>query len=227
MRGFVFSLVFIVVFSALLSSIPAGFQGTGETPETVIPVDPSLVTGFADSQNYTAAAYTGGIFEYDLNSKSWLAVEGGGTLGLAAKILIAGILWLGHLDVCRFVSEDGIDRDITLAFTEITADAVDGAVRYSLEHVSSGDSGGSFVVYWNTTTYDNATHAWGSDDLYLLHGVGFDTSATTNIGALLVSLLLLQLPEVPFLVNIFLAVPIWACIVFVLWFVIKEMIPFL
>ena len=227
MRGFVFSLIFIVVFSALLVSIPAGLQGTGETPETVIPIDPSLITGFSESANYTAAAYVGGIYEYDLNSRQWIAVTNDIVLFLAAKILIAGILWLGHIDECKFISPSGTNRGTELALTEITSDATDGAVRYSLEHVSTGDSGGSFVVYWNTTTYATATLAWASDELYLLHGVGFDTSATTNIGALLVSLLLLQLPEVPFLVNIFLAVPIWACIVYVLWFVIKEMIPFL
>ena len=34
-RGFVFSVVFIIVFSALLSSIPAGLQGSGEDPDTV------------------------------------------------------------------------------------------------------------------------------------------------------------------------------------------------
>jgi len=225
MRGFVFSLVFIIVFAGLLASIPSGLQGTGSTPDTVIPIDPNLVAGFADSENYTGAAFTGGTYEYELNSRDWIAVTDGSGLSLAAKILSFGF-WLGHLDSCKFVSDSGTDRGTTLLFTEITTDATDGAVRYSLQHTVTGDDAGAFVTYWNTTEYATATLAWASDELYLLHGIGLASSATNNIGALLVGLLTLSLPDVPVLVNLFLAVPIWACIVYVLWYVIKEMIPF-
>jgi len=225
MRGFVFSLIFIIVFSTLLASVPAGLQGTEIEVDTVIPIDAGLVTGFAERKNYTGAEFTAGSYEYTLNNRDWIALATSTTLTLVAKVY-TWFLWLGHVDPCNFVSTDGTDRGEELAFTEITTDAEDGAVRYSLQLLLSGDSAGSFVVYWNTTTYDNATQAWDNDELYLLHGVGFDTSATSNIGALLVNLLLLQLPEVPVLVNVFLAVPVWACIVYVLWYVIKEMIPF-
>ncbi len=226
MRGFVFSLIFIVVFSTLLSSIPTGFQGIGGTPDTVVPIDPNLVSGFADSENYTAeVSFPAGTYEYTLNSREWVALEDGISLFLAEKILVFGF-WLGHVDSCKFISDAGTDRGTALALTEITSDATDGAVRYNLQFTLRGDDAGAFVTYWNTTTYDNATHAFDNDGLYLLHGIGFDTTATANIGALLVGLLTFSLPDVPVLVNIFLAVPIWACIAFVLWYVIKEMIPF-
>lgn len=227
MRGFVFSLIFIVIFSTLLSSIPAGLQGLEESPDTVIPVDPSLVTGFSVSENYTALEVRGGSYEYTLDSRTWIAGDSGGSaIELLKKVFVFGVLWLGHIDGCRFTSPDGIDRGSVLALTEMTADAEDGQVRYSLQLVFSGDSAGSFVIYWNTTTYNNATLAWNNDELYFLHGIGFDSSATNNIGALLVGLLTFSLPDVPVLVNLFLAVPIWACIIYVLWYVIKEMIPF-
>jgi hypothetical protein len=90
----------------------------------------------------------------------------------------------------------------------------------------SGNSAGFLVAYWNTTTYSTAVLAWNADELYFIHGIGIDTSATANIGALLVGLLTLSIPEVPVLVNVFLAVPVWACIIYVLWYVVKEMIPF-
>jgi len=225
MRGFVFSMIFIIVFATLLSSIPAGLQGTGSSPDTVVPIDPSLVTGFTDSVNYTSAAFTAGSYEYVLDSENWLAFTDGDSFNLAKKILTLGF-WLGHLAVCKFVSGT-TDRGTTLALTEITLDATDGAVRYSLQFIVTGNDAGALVVYWNTTTYDNATHANDNDQLHLLHGIGIDSSATNNIGALLVGLLTLSLPNVPVLVNMFLAVPIWACIVYVLWYVIKEMIPFL
>ena len=227
MGGFVFSLIFIIVFSTLLSSIPVGLQGIGASPDTVIPVDPSLVTGFSETENYTKAAYTLGLYEYSLGGRDWMAghndvVE----VFLFAKIKILGILWLGATDQCKFISSDGVDRGETLTLTEMDTDDTDGSHRYDLKYIDSGDSAGKLVVYWNVTEYPAIADAWTAGDLHLLHGMGIEDTATANIGALIVSLLLIQLPDVPVLVNMFLAVPIWACIVFVLWFIIKEMIPF-
>jgi predicted secreted protein len=230
-RGFVFAVIFIVIFGTLLASIPAGLQGPNEQPETVIPIDPSVLTGFEESKNYTATAYTGGptlyYYDYDLGSRSWRAATDNDTmLTLAAKVTFLGILWFGGLDTCTFVAPSGLNRGTQLDFDEIDIDAEDGTVRYSLTFTDSGDSAGKLVVYWNETDYSSVTDAWDADEAYLIHGLGFQESTTTNIGALIVSLLFLQLPDVPVLVNVFIAVPIWACIVFVLWYIIKEMIPF-
>jgi len=233
MRGFVFAVVFIVVFGTLLVSIPAGLQGPNEQPSTVIPVDPSFLTGFSESVNYTATAYSEiatnlYYYDYTFASRNWRSHTDNDTmLTLAEKVGFLGILWFGGLDECTFKTQVGqIDRGTQLDFDEIDEDAEEGIVRYSLTFSDSGESAGGFVVYWNSTKYSSVNDAWDNDEAYLIHGVGFQESATTNIGALIVSLLFLQLPDVPVLINVFLAVPIWACIVFVLWFIIKEMIPF-
>lgn len=229
-RGFVFSVTFIIIFAALLAAVPAGLQGTEETPSDLIPVDPSILTEFSDGENYTKDAFSISgallVYEYTLGGKSWMCITDESYFIVTAKVLIAGILWLGHTDSCDFTSSQGQNRGNILTFSEIDEDAEDGTAQYTLQHVISGESGGGFIAYWNTTAYDNSTHAWDDDELYLLHGVGLETTATNDIGALLVSLLLLQLPGVPALFNIFIAVPIWACIIFVLWYIIKEMIPF-
>ena len=231
MRGFVFSLIFIIVFSTLLASVPVGLQGIGASPDTVVPIDPNLVTGFSDTANYTPAVlptpppietYT---YE-DLGGRDWIAGMDLTSLYIYAKVLVWDFLWLGQTDNCKFIAPSGTDRGNALALSEIETDDEEGAVRYSMQFIESGDSAGSLVIYWNITEYPVFQDAWDAEEVYLLHGVGIDTSATTNIGALIVSLLFLQLPGVPVLVNMFLAVPIWACIVFVLWFIIKEMIPF-
>ena len=230
MGGFVFSIIFIIVFSTLLSSIPVGLQGIGASPDTVIPVNPSLVTDFVNGEDFTRTDFSTGppySYLYVLGGRSWICYTVDNIdFYLSAKILIGGILWLGGLDDCKFISSEGEDRGTSINFTEIDSDADDGTIRYSLKYIDTGNDAGGFVFYWNTTTYSDSSDAWDADALYFLHGVGFDASATANIGALIVSLLFLQLPNVPVLVNMFLAVPIWACIVFVLWFVIKEMIPF-
>ena len=227
MGGFVFSLIFIIVFSTLLASVPSGLQGTGADPDTVVPVDPSLITGFSEINNWTRAAYSFGLFEYTLGNYDWVTAHNDIELGLLAKVKVLGFIWFGATDSCKFVSSDGIDRGTELSLTEMDTDSPDGAHRYDLRFTESGDSAGKLVVYWNVTEYPDINDAWLAGDLQLLHGLGIAETATTNIGALIVSLLTLQLPNVPVLVNMFLAVPIWACIVFVIWFIIKEMIPFL
>ena len=227
MGGFVFSVIFIIVFSTLLSSIPAGLEGPGASPDTVFPVDPSLLTGFSDTENWTRAAYTAYSYEYnDLGGRDWVSIHDDTELYIFAKVKILGFLWLGAVDQCKFVSAEGVDRGNTLSFTEIDTDDTDGTHRYDLKYTESGDSAGKLVVWWNTTAYPDINDAWTNNNLQLLHGMGISETATANIGALIVSLLFLQLPDVPVLINMFLAVPIWACIVFVLWFIIKEMIPF-
>ena len=226
MRGFVFSVTYLIVFSALLSSIPVGLQGVGTDVETLFPIDPSLTTGFSDYVNWTPAEYVGYFYDYTLDSKDWYSAKDDSVISIIRKIYTLGIFWLGQIDPCKFISPDGTDRGVDLALTTINSDGEDGAVRYDLESILTGESAGSFVVYWNTTKYDNSTHAWDNLELYLLHGVGIDSAATNNVAALLVGLLFFQLPAVPPLVNVLLATPTWACVIFILWFVIKEMIPF-
>ncbi len=227
MRGFVFAVVFIVIFSGLLATIPTGLQGTGSDASNVIPVDPSIVTDFADGENYTKSAFSGSplLYEYSLGSKDWRCNYYATVFTLASKVYF-WFLWLGHTDSVNFVSDGGTDRGNTLSLAEIDADSDEGTAQYTITHVISGEAAGGFIAYWNTTAWPDIADAWDNDELYLIHGIGFTTTATSDIGSLIVGLLFLQLPEVPVLVNLFLVVPIWASIIYVLWFVIKEMIPF-
>lgn len=229
MGGFIFSVVFIVIFASLLSTVPAGLQGTGSSASNVYPVDPSLTTDFTDGENYTKSDFSvivGGFqYAYSLGSDQWLCTKIGENFLLASKI-IWWIFWFGQTDPVKFVSKSGTDRGTTLTLTEIESDSNDGVSQYTITKSISGDSAGGFIVYWNATLYSDPSDAWDNDVLYLIHGVDFTTTATNDIGSLLVGLLFLQLPDVPPLINLFIAVPIWACIIYVLWYVIKEMIPF-
>ena len=232
--GFVFAVTFIVIFATLLSTIPVGLQGQGETPDIFIPVDPSIISGWSDYADYQKSDFNdmGAYFDYTyvaLAGRDWIVVHFPATTGfqLGAKILYGGFLWLGTMDSVKFTSTEGVDRENVLTFAEIDTDADEGVIKYNLHYYANGASAGGFVVYWNTTTYGNSSSdAWDANGLFLVHGVGFADTATSDIGSLVISLLLLQLPDVPLLVNILLVTPIWACIIFVLWFIIKEMIPF-
>jgi predicted secreted protein len=230
-RGFVFAVTFIVIFSTLLVTIPVGLQGLAEEAEMVIGIEPSLLTGFSETENYSRPAFGAPlyvVYTYDLpddGGNTWICGAVGGAFSLGAKILWFG-LWLGGMRWTNFILSAETNRGEELTFAEIDIDADNGTARYSLQFIDDGNSAGGFVIYWNTTTYSSSSDAWDNDVLYLLHGIGFGATATNNIGALLIGLLFLQIPDVPVLVNVLIVVPIWASIVFVLWYVIKEMIPF-
>ena len=230
--GFVFAVTFIIMFSALLSSIPVGFQGKGSTADTVIPVNPNLLNDFAEKEEWTGE--TGDfillvvvqMYVYDLpiGGTTYECFEFDGSFYMSSHTLFIG-LWLGGVSPIEFTSENGTKYGQSVSFSDLDNDEEDGAVRYTLQYSDSGNSVGGLVLWWNTTTYTGSEDAWDNDKLYFLHGIGI--TGNTDIASLLISLLFLQLPEVPTLVNLLLVVPMWASIIFVLWFIIKEMIPFL
>lgn len=237
MKGFIFAVVYIVAFATLVSSIPVGFQGTGEDVSNVIPVDPAILIDFTDGENWTKSAmtnpYTGYFYfdYYDLGGYDWIAFADNTTTPLtfavAAKLYYIPFVWLGHYDAAEFTAPDGTNRGVDLTIDDIIDDATDGQVRYSMIFETSGNSAGGFVIYWNTTEYSDPYTAWQNDELYFLHGVGLQETATLNVATLLLSLLFFQLPDVPVLVNIFLVLPAWASIIYVVWFIVISMIPFL
>ena len=228
--GFVFAVTFIIVFSALLATIPIGLQGQGATPDIVTPINPNLLTDFADTEEFDKTDFSGVLvfsFEYELPDgiTTWECVfHTDYYFNIGAHALFLGI-WLGGYNWVNFIADDGTNYGLAVSFDDIENDAEDGVVRYTLQYEDSGNSAGGIIFYWNTTTYSNPSDAWDNDELILLHGIGL--TADTNIASLVLSLLFLQIPEVPFLVNVLLVTPLWASIIYVAWFIIKSMIPFL
>lgn len=227
-RSFVFAVTFIIVFATLIITIPLDLQGQGATANAITPINPNLLTDFADTVEYDKTDFTGYplYYMYDLpvGGTTWKCFMIGDYFSVAAHALFLGI-WLGAYNWVNFISDNGTNHGNTVSFTDIENDAEDGVVRYTLQYEDSGLSAGGFIFYWNTTTYTDSEDAWNNDELFILHGIGLTTD--TNIASLLLSLLFLQIPEVPILVSVLLATPIWASVIFVLWFIIKEMIPFL
>ena len=120
-RAFVFSISFILIFATLLSTIPIDFQGADTSPDMVIPVEPSLVTGFSEFENWTKSSIDeSGNYVYDLGGYSWLfSTILGDFFSLGSKVLIGGVLWLGQLDSCKFITDKGLDRGGILSIVEI------------------------------------------------------------------------------------------------------------
>ena len=228
-KAFVFAVSFIIIFSSLTATIPVDLLGEGGPSEVVTPINPNLLIDFEETEAFDTTDFVGTFilyFEYELPNTvtTWSCIENSGSFSVAEHVLFYGF-WLGHYGYSDFISDNGTNYGIDITFAEIDSDAEDGTARYELISIESGNSAGGFIFYWNDTTYTNSTDAWDNNALFLLHGIGFTTD--TNIVSLLVSLLLLQLPDTPILVSVLLVTPLWASIVFVLWYIIKESIPFI
>jgi hypothetical protein len=235
MRGFVFALTFMVLFSTLLVTIPVGLQGEGLEGEDVTPIDPRILSGFDEKTNWTSAAYSGSpplyVYDYSLGAagagNDWRShTDNETTILTAIKVYFLGLFWLGALDPAEFEAPDGTDRGTSLDFTEIDADAENGTVTYSMTFRDSGENAGSFIVWWDDDVHALFNDSWDAGVGHVYHGVGLETTASNNALELIIGLLFLSLPDVPVLVNTLLAVPVWAAIIFVIWFLIKEVIPF-
>jgi hypothetical protein len=228
--GFVFAVIFITVFAGLTAMIPVDLQGQGATANIQVPVDPGLVSDFTDSETFTRTDFSGiaslfYIYDGDANTFPYTfeCDYGANTFYVGAHILWFG-LWLGAVDYVNFVNDNGTIYDMMLTFTDIDNDVTDGTVRYNLIFTGSGQDAGGLIFYYNTTTYTSASDAWDGDELYLIHGYGI--TPNTNIISLLVGILFLQLPDVPVGINLLIATPPWASIIYIIWFLIKESLPF-
>lgn len=229
-RGFLFAIIFIVLFAGLLSSVPVDLQGEGGTPDILTPVDPALVSGFADYEawNMTNLNAYNQYEYYAFNGRDWFFEYYQGTkdIVLGAKIVYAGFLWFGQLDSCEFINSAGVTRGGVLTNEEIDLDADDGTAQYDLRYIVNGADAGGFVIYWNSTLYATVGDAYTADEVSFLHGVGIVTTAGADIGSLLLGLLFLQLPDCPLLINLLLATPLYAAVIYLIWFIIKETLPF-
>ena len=228
--GFVFAVTFIVLFAGLTAMVPIEIQGAGATTEILVPVDPSLISDWTDYEDFNKTNMTlfGSFYSiyYDaLGGFDWSAgfLVTTETFTVGAKIYW-GPFWLGALDYVQFISTEGTNYDTWLTLSDIENDGVDGAAKYNLIFSESGNDAGDFIFYWNSTTYSSPSDAWDNSDLVLVHGVGF--APNTDIVSLLVGILFLQLPDVPVQINLLLAVFPWASVVYIIWFIVKESLPF-
>ena len=224
MRGFVFAIMFLVIYGALLSSMPAGFTDSSFDDPAMENFDPALLGGFGDTETYNQSSFSslGPLLYYDYSiggyyfRNGYLAASG---FIIGSKVLFFG-LWLGELELLSF-SFAGADRGTVLNFTDIDQDAINGQVRYNTQPL-----GGGVVFAWDLDEYADSETAWDADELQILHGVGANEQAPTNVLGLLLGLLTLSIPDIPLLVQAFIVTPIYASVLYLAWFIIKEVIPF-
>lgn len=85
-----------------------------------------------------------------------------------------------------------------------------------------------YAFDWNTTLYSGPSEAWANDDLYVLFCIGFDNVHTTgNVWEIVGGLLFFQQPDVHWIINVLVAIPLYTCIAILLYLLIIKAIPLL
>lgn len=230
--GFVFAVIYILLFAGLTSMIPVDLQGQGGTATITSPIDPALVSDFSASEEFIKSDFIGVLTLYyvydgdpdDMGYTFECVFDLVDTFILGAHVFWFG-LWLGAYDWVTWASPNGTVYSINgVAFTDIDNDMTDGVVRYDLTFSGSGQDAGAIIFYYNTTLYTDSSDAWDNDALYLLHGIGFVPNA--NVVSLLIGLLFFQIPDIPVGIQLLINSPFYASIGFILWYIVKESLPF-
>lgn len=247
--GFIFAVVSVAIFAALVSfgvsEIPTAFSDSTsieyfEAPEYFSAEDVEDLATFYNITADNAGAYY---------SEAWGIDEGFGHHFLYQVSTVGGEFQMSneHYFVyyviveipygnheMEFIEKDtGINRGGKLTDSEFEeadvwdADTGISSVDYYLrcDHVSM-----HAVVAYNGTAYANATVAFANDALTIAFGIDWDELGTgINAYQLISQLMTFQRPDIHPLLNTFIAVPLWAMVGFIIVVIILaiiEVLPF-
>ncbi len=235
LKPLVFIVTFLGVFSILAMTIPTGLLVPSQSyrePTVEEYFEQIDLQAFADTWGYTlneTQGYdAGGGWYYVLAVGSGSPALFGGhdidlwyrkanetdlKLGIVHKyswfIFPVGH-WMDWLN-SQGISRGGTGFEKYLSATELEEDwSNETTVAYTVicEHFQMK----AFFGY-NSTLYDNVTHAWNHHGFYVLLAIDFDEMATgINAWNLLGMILFWQLPDVHPVLNVIISIPFWVSI---------------
>jgi len=128
----------------------------------------------------------------------------------------ADMHWTNREGRYRHIGDGGetwldLGRVITSAIIEEDLEA--NVAKYTVSHPES-----VFVVVYfgfNDTIYESLEEAWDYNGLAMFVGINFDQTKTGyNAWDLIAMLLFFQLPDIHWIINALIALPLWACIAY-------------
>jgi len=234
MRGLVTVISFIGCFALILSLIPSQFLIAGYEGRTVTPPDyfeAIDIQSFKETWVYTMNE-TGGGLHYGMY---WVDVDiGSRDFDLAYRPanetdhnIVLTHYWsewiiLPFSHRMDFINKEGISRGDILEEDELNNDYNNENSQYKAE------CSHFFVrVYfgYNETLYSSPIDAYDHHGLTILIGINFDQAGTGyNAWDLIGMLLFFQLPDIHWIINILIAIPLWACIAYLTYIFILRTI---
>lgn len=224
---------FLTLLGVLVFIMPAGFSTVSITAYGVIEA-PSDRFGSGDVLSYSE-------LKNETVPTHWLTVKGFDTGGWSFVLAIdkSDNVLLYRRDLATYFTHGWWILDFYNARTgsriadRIHVSNVDDEVYWDARSNSSKfivkDDAVEATVWfgWDIDTYDNSTHAWENDALWMLLGVEWDDMKTgLNAWSLLSKLLFFQMPtsEVPFPLNMIIPVMIWSCVIYLMFTTILKFI---
>lgn len=233
MRGLVTVVTFLGMLVLLISWFPAQLYQATDAEKTVITptVFESIdVWSYAETFNYLMNE-TGGS-----QLGQWYFVDDSGLdigsrdlqfyyipanqSNLRARVLYHYYVWIifPALEALHWYNDAGVDRGTEIDVSEMELDTQDNeTVKYRLV---SERFGFQYIAHYgfNSTTYGNFTEAWNFHGLHFFLAVNFDQVNTSyNAFQLVGMLLFFQLPNVHWVLNAIIAIPIWVCIAYLVF----------
>lgn len=242
MRGLITAVTFLGVLTLLLMWIPAEFYTMGESRQISTPdiFETMDIYSFAETKtiqfNETGGNYwilDNTLYRVDVDIGEWdcdLYYKIANETGLSLRLYHKFFIWIFFASShnLNWADRQSVDRTngngyLSVSAIQNNADPNNNASsvwRASCEHFTYHVS-----FAFNATTYSNFTHAWNNQDLYAFFGVDFTHVDTSyNAFQLMAMLLFFQLPMINPYVNALLAIPIWACIAYLVYIFILRTI---
>lgn len=133
-------------------------------------------------------------------------------------------IFFGHHDYMEWKNNQRRSYGTELTGSNLNSEYLSGNMEFT---VSSSSFTVSAVFGFNETLYSLPTDAWNHYDLHIFVGIDFESVSTTiNAWTLIANLLFFQMIDVHPYLNMLLAIPLWACIGYLVYVLILKAIPF-
>lgn len=239
LRGIVFAVTFMGIFVFIAMLIPAEFftfspERQVETPEHFEAIDLQF---FSDTENFTVNhspyfydhSFTLG--GWNLCFRSWKSQP----LVPVAHICSYGYSswWFFTWDYKKYdwFDENGVNYGDELTFAELDSiwNKQKEKENETMTFITKSQSCQIMVYFgWNTTEYSKPSDALNDNAMDVLYCIGMDQLNTSlNAWDVVGMLLFFQLPNVHWVINVLINIPIYIIIAYLSYVLIIKVIPFI
>jgi len=243
LRGLIVIVSFLGVLVLLSALIPPQLlMGTFEGREVVVPdvFEAIDIYSFADYTNFTLNNSTSVTMEsFILGGHRFYLYQEYGWFGMRHKI--GQMFWMvwTHTQTCY---QRGIVESVSHHYHGSGYNIYVQSIQISdLGTALEEDSTGKVTCLWkcddtqeqcylayNETAYSSYLEAYNNDALWIFFGMNFDDVNTSyNAWDLIGMLLFFQLPDIHWIINALLAIPIWVSVAYLCYVLIIKIIPFI
>jgi len=233
LKSLVLVVSFLGLFAVWVTMIPSGFYASEyEGRELTVPdyFEGIDIQTFSQTSNFTIDFSGSQVFDEYFDLGGWHMYFQGYKYGLDyLKAAHYASWWIfgwdyHYADWCLTTS--GANYGTELTFTDLD-NIWDGQTNMIAFNCRTDQTQWRVYFGWNTTTYAKPSDAIAANEMEVLYGIGFDKVNTSiNAWNIVGSLLFFQMPDVHPLINLVIAIPIWAAIGYLVYVLILKAIPF-